>query len=136
MQFQAAMRCAGRALALAVVLIAWSVAFAPASDAEAGTPPPPAATKQEGRSTPIRKADWSAGPVMRWTGYSKRAGSQRVREVQRTLNRSGYHSGPVDGLFGPITDRAVHRFQARHRLRADGIVGRRTLRALHAAEHR
>src|SRR3954452_18916163 len=137
MQFQAAMRCARRALAFAAVLIAWSVAIAPAADAAGGTPPTPTATaQQDHRSAPMHHAQWSAGPVMRWTGYWKPSGSQRVREVQRTLNRVGYHAGPVDGLFGPITDRAVHRFQARHRLHVDGIVGHRTLRALRAAEHR
>lgn len=134
MQFEAAVRCAGRALALTVaVLVAWSMAFAPATRAQGSTSATRAAQKDH-RSAPLRKADWSAGPVLRWTGYSKHHGSKRVREVQRTLNRIGYHSGPVDGLFGPITDRAVHRFQARHRLGVDGIVGRHTLRALRAAE--
>src|SRR4051794_18787215 len=137
MQFQAAMRCARRALAFAAVLIAWSVAIAPAADAAGGTPPTPtAAAQQDHGSAPMHHAQWSAGPVMRWTGYWKPSGSQRVREVQRTLNHVGYHAGPVDGLFGPITERAVHRFQARHRLRVDGIVGKRTLRALRGAEHR
>jgi hypothetical protein len=136
MQFQAAMRCARRALAFAVVLIAWSVAIAPAADAAGGKQPTPTAGQQVHRSAPVHHAQWSAGPVLRWTGYWKPSGSQRVREVQRTLNHVGYHAGPVDGLFGPITERAVHRFQARHRLRVDGIVGKRTLRALRGAEHR
>jgi resuscitation-promoting factor RpfB len=37
----------------------------------------------------------------------------------------------TDGAFGPQTERAVRRFQARHRLTVDGIVGARTAAALH-----
>jgi hypothetical protein len=79
---------------------------------------------------------WSAGPVQRWSGYSRPGGSRRVRELQRRLNRLGYEAGPVDGLFGPRTERATRRFQARHHLRVDGIAGPRTLRALPTRERR
>jgi peptidoglycan hydrolase-like protein with peptidoglycan-binding domain len=75
-------------------------------------------------------AGWIAGPVHRWSGYSRPGGSRRVRELQRQLNRLGYESGPVDGLFGPRTERATRRFQARPGLRVDAIVGRETLDAL------
>jgi hypothetical protein len=81
-------------------------------------------------------AGWSAGAVHRWSGYSRPGGSRRVRELQRRLNRLGYESGPVDGLFGPITERATRRFQARHGLRIDGIVGQRTLRKLRQRDAR
>ena len=80
---------------------------------------------------PAGRVDWSAGPVARWTGYSRSAGSLRVREVQRMLRRHDYRPGPVDGLFGPRTERAVLRFQRAEALTRDGIVGRRTLRRLH-----
>jgi peptidoglycan hydrolase-like protein with peptidoglycan-binding domain len=40
-----------------------------------------------------------------------------VRYVQSVLGLK------VDGIFGPITDRAVRAFQARHGLKVDGIVG-------------
>ena len=73
------------------------------------------------------RADWSAGPVARGTGYTRAEGSRRVREVQRRLRSLGYHPGPVDGLYGPRTERAARRFQEARRLRADAVVGPRTL---------
>ena len=76
------------------------------------------------------RADWSAGPVARGTGYTRAGGSRRVREVQRRLRSLGYHPGPVDGLYGPRTERAARRFQEARRLRADAVVGPRTLLAL------
>jgi peptidoglycan DL-endopeptidase CwlO len=47
-----------------------------------------------------------------------------VAPVQRKLGVT------VDGVYGPITRRAVKRFQARHGLVVDGIVGPQTLAAL------
>jgi peptidoglycan hydrolase-like protein with peptidoglycan-binding domain len=98
---------------------------------------PATATAQATHATPRSPAavgmprGWSAGPVHRWTGYTRpNVGSRRVREVQRRLNRLGYESGPVDGLFGPLTERATRRFQTRHDLRVDGVVGPKTLRVL------
>ena len=61
---------------------------------------------------------------------SLRLGSsgEPVRCLQTTLNAPGYNSGPVDGRFGPMTYRAVVRYQAAKRLYVDGVVGRQTVR--------
>jgi glycosyltransferase XagB len=77
---------------------------------------------------------WSAGPVAQGTGYARPGGSQRVREVQRTLRALHLRPGPVDGLFGPRTTAAVLRFQTADGLPADAVVGPRTLRRLRAVE--
>lgn len=50
--------------------------------------------------------------------------------LQDTLAETGHLDGPVDGLFGEATVRAVTTFQASQGLRADGIVGRPTGSAL------
>jgi Transglycosylase-like domain/Putative peptidoglycan binding domain len=47
-----------------------------------------------------------------------------VRAIQRQLGI------PADGVFGPVTERAVKRFQRRHDLVPDGIVGPLTRAAL------
>jgi peptidoglycan hydrolase-like protein with peptidoglycan-binding domain len=48
-----------------------------------------------------------------------------VTGVQRALRRAGYRI-PIDGRFGPATETALMRFQRKHSLRADGVVGPRT----------
>lgn len=53
----------------------------------------------------------------------------QVQRVQRRL------SVRADGVFGPVTHRAVVRFQRRHGLRVDGIVGPQTRAALRRAAH-
>ncbi len=55
---------------------------------------------------------------------------QQVVNLQYVLNRQGFYSGSLDGIFGPKTKAAVVQFQQNHRLEADGIVGTATLKAL------
>jgi pyruvate ferredoxin oxidoreductase gamma subunit len=72
----------------------------------------------------------AAAIVMPGTGYGSPHGSTRVRTVQHLLRRAGEHPGPVDGRFGPLTEAAVERFQAREGLAVDGIVGEATRASL------
>jgi peptidoglycan hydrolase-like protein with peptidoglycan-binding domain len=58
------------------------------------------------------------------------ASGEPVRCLQSTLNAQGYGAGPVDGSFGPMTYRAVARYQRATGLFVDGIVGRQTGGAL------
>lgn len=53
-----------------------------------------------------------------------------VRYLQESLIKLGYTPGPVDGIFGPLTEGAVKKFQADHGLVVDGIVGPKTWAAL------
>jgi len=72
----------------------------------------------------------SAGQLARGSGYDSARDTDAVRILQRRLRRLGDEPGPVDGLYGPLTEGAVKRFQERHGLAVDGIVGRQTKRSL------
>ncbi|MEW6189075.1 MAG: N-acetylmuramoyl-L-alanine amidase [Actinomycetota bacterium] len=52
-----------------------------------------------------------------------------VKQLQRWLNTLGFNAGPVDGIFGPLTEKAVREFQENVGLVSDGIVGPSTLGA-------
>ncbi|MBQ1090552.1 peptidoglycan-binding protein [Streptomyces sp. B93] len=56
-----------------------------------------------------------------------------VIEAQCLLRRADVSPGDVDGIFGPLTQRAVKRFQLRYDLTADGVIGPLTWRALRQA---
>ena len=63
-------------------------------------------------------------------GFRQAFGSPVVRSLQRRLMRFGVSPGPVDGRYGPLTMRAVRRFQHEHGLPATGLVDRATSQAL------
>jgi peptidoglycan hydrolase-like protein with peptidoglycan-binding domain len=106
------------------------------SPAIAGSAPHATDERNAGSSWPSpRPTGWTAGSIALGTGSSLGA-SARVREVQRKLNRLGYRAGAIDGLFGPVTDEAVRRFQRDNALAVDGIVGPRTLRELRSRSKR
>jgi peptidoglycan hydrolase-like protein with peptidoglycan-binding domain len=68
----------------------------------------------------------SAGLLARGAGYGTEAGSKAVRELQLHLRRLGDRPGQIDGLYGPLTEAAVERFQRSHGLAIDGVVGSQT----------
>ena len=68
----------------------------------------------------------TTGTLARGAGYGFETGSEPVRELQRRLRRLGNRPGPIDGLYGPLTEGAVERFQQANGLVTDGIVGPRT----------
>src|SRR5688500_902670 len=58
------------------------------------------------------------------------AASADVAALQVALRAVGFSPGPIDGISGPWTRRAVRRFQSRRHLVVDGIAGPQTRRAL------
>lgn len=60
------------------------------------------------------------------SGYS----SAKTRDIQVCLKNAGYYDGPIDGIKGKKTRRAIKDFQEASGLKADGIVGPRTWEVL------
>lgn len=56
--------------------------------------------------------------------------SAKTRDIQVCLKNAGYYDGPVDGIKGKKTRRAIKQFQEANGLTADGVVGPRTWEAL------
>ena len=57
----------------------------------------------------------------------------QVKVLQRALTSLGFSTGTIDGSYGPATEAATTSFQRSVGLKADGIVGPATLRALKTA---
>jgi peptidoglycan/xylan/chitin deacetylase (PgdA/CDA1 family) len=55
---------------------------------------------------------------------------QAVATLQQQLRAAGLDPGPVDGIFGPVTQAAVRRAQALLGLEVDGLAGPRTAAGL------
>ncbi|MEM0991133.1 MAG: peptidoglycan-binding protein, partial [Pseudomonadota bacterium] len=53
-----------------------------------------------------------------------------TKQIQQALKKAGFDPGPIDGVRGRKTIRAIKEFQAAKGLTVDGIVGRNTARAL------
>ena len=64
-------------------------------------------------------------------GYGP-TGSPAVKSLQRHLAAAGFSPGQIDGRYGPLTERAVARFQNARHMRVDGIAGPQTLNHLQA----
>ena len=56
--------------------------------------------------------------------------SDEVKEIQMALKSRGYYTGNIDSIFGTRTKKAVIAFQKDNGLSPDGIVGKKTLKAL------
>ena len=55
---------------------------------------------------------------------------QEVERLQMALRQLGYFKGEATGYYGPVTKRAVARFQRAQQIPADGVVGLKTKEAL------
>ncbi|MDZ8139839.1 MAG: peptidoglycan-binding protein [Nostoc sp. DedQUE04] len=53
-----------------------------------------------------------------------------VRALQERLRIAGFYYGNATGIFGPITEESVKRFQDSYKLSVDGVVGPATLAKL------
>ncbi|MEB3355711.1 MAG: peptidoglycan-binding protein [Synechococcales bacterium] len=49
-----------------------------------------------------------------------------IRDIQLYLQEEGYAVGPIDGIYGPLTQQAVVQYQIDNDLQTDGVIGSET----------
>ncbi|WP_405963580.1 peptidoglycan-binding protein [Streptomyces sp. NBC_00723] len=140
---------AGRSLRVALVAGAVALVLALSSaallvmrldgdDSEPAAAPPAVSTAPAPSSAPaytcrVERTDglWYGGiSRTRDTELGYGAVGPEVAEAQCLLRRAGISPGGIDGMFGPLTQRAVKAFQTRAGLAVDGAVGPDTWKAL------
>lgn len=74
----------------------------------------------------------AGGTLRKGAGMDRKRGDGDVKQLQVALQDLGYDLGDAgtDGKFGPVTAKAVKKFQTEHGLRPDGVIGRHTRRLL------
>ncbi len=87
-------------------------------------PTPEAPTWERPAPEPVTEAP--ATPSSSRPLLQRGSSGDDVELLQKRLNRLGYSSGQVDGIFGSQTEAAVRALQAATGLSVDGIVGPRT----------
>ncbi len=75
---------------------------------------------------PVYRTVYVARPAPSYATYSAPA----LYRAQARLARLGYYSGPIDGDFGPLTGRAIRRYQADYGLPITGRLDNRTRASL------
>jgi peptidoglycan hydrolase-like protein with peptidoglycan-binding domain len=80
----------------------------------------------------VSRVTLTAGAVLAALALSPTAAAfdAQIAGLQIALRQNGLYRGPVDGVRGPKTLRAVRSFQQKHGLAVDGIAGPRTRAAL------
>lgn len=79
--------------------------------------------------TALVEASWSFGDRMLYLTSPNLRGED-VSELQTHLSRLGFDCGRVDGIFGPLTARAVSDFQSNAGMSVDGICSTGTATAI------
>ena len=78
----------------------------------------------------LSEARWSLGDRLLHHDPVRPMRGDDVTNLQDRLHELGYDAGPVDGVFGPETERGLRAFQRDYGLTSDGTCGPATLRAL------
>ena len=55
---------------------------------------------------------------------------ETIRDVQTTLQQNHLYSGRIDGVWGPMTERGVRRWQQNHNMNATGELDMATLQSM------
>lgn len=76
-------------------------------------------------------ADYYGISLVQSSHLSSQKGVRLIGQVQRALIDRGYDPGPIDGVFGVLTENALFFFQMDNELEVTGSVNSATLIELH-----
>ncbi|WP_295556342.1 tetratricopeptide repeat protein [uncultured Hyphomicrobium sp.] len=99
---------------------------------EAADKPAAASTSPETAAAPSAPAEPATLPEGEVLKLGKRGDA--VQKLQEALKTQGYEIDTPDGKYGNGTRKAVMAFQAKHKLKSDGIVGAKTFSAIVGGE--
>jgi len=120
------------AIALLLAILAAAGVFSSGGHTATTTPPPTTTAATTVAQTP--PAAPAPKPVPAPTTNLKPGDTgPQVKVLQKALASLGYSVGKIDGDYGPSTQAAVEKFQTSAGIKADGIVGPETLKALGTA---
>ena len=77
----------------------------------------------------VDQATWEKLNIFKENGLVI-AGEVNIEKVQVALENAGYNPGKIDGKIGPKTKKTLKKFQDANGLRADGVLGFKTLSKL------
>lgn len=72
--------------------------------------------------TPETTIETSVAPVK----STREPLSLSKKEIQTVLRKTGFYNGPIDGVFGPQSRKAIKAFQKANGLEVDGLCGMKT----------
>jgi peptidoglycan hydrolase-like protein with peptidoglycan-binding domain len=64
--------------------------------------------------------------ALEFTDYKSLKGPELIRMVQLALKDSGFDPGPIDGILGPKTRKAIIEFQNKSKLKPTGEIDDQT----------
>lgn len=103
---------------------------APASSAQGSSAPGSSAADAPGAQVQTQQRDRVRDPAQHAQGMS----SDTVKQAQQALKDKGHDPGPIDGQYGPLTQKGVKEFQEKQNLKATGRLDQQTLSALGVQE--
>ncbi len=116
---------------LALVVGTLSFLSAGALLAQAPTKPAQPAAQQPAPAAQTHQAAQQAKPAAHPAAAPKWS-SDQIKEAQEGLKRAKVYTGPVNGVLGPSTRRAIRAFQKAHQMRQTGAMSDSLLTALKA----
>ena len=83
-----------------------------------------------GENYKCRYANDAGGPNKDYDYALHDVDKRDVAKLQTALHKAGYKSGPIDGVYGPITTKAVRAYQEDRNMSGNGKLTAQTLRSL------